>query len=153
MKYKMFAVVALTVTALTADVKAACWCDTAFTGEICLNKQVTSKLNPAYWACRTMIGTFKLLCKGTFCLGRTDALRVQKGVQVDTDCTKKGNEKQCEADIEKMLMGDITDGQKDITNNLTNSLKTAVKEVEKEAKAEADRQAGCYEKTGKACAD
>jgi len=47
----------------------------------------------------------------------------------------------------------VTDAQTEITNQFTGDLKTAAAQVEAEAKAEADRQAKCYENTGKACAD
>ena len=136
MKYKTFIAAALTVTALTADVKAACWCDTAFTGESCLNERVTSKLDPTYWGCRAFIKSIQIVCKGFVCPTSSSAATQQKFTENQKSCTAGENVQACE----NALTQDVTNAESMISTSISTALGQAKSELQSEIDTVAENE-------------
>lgn len=137
MKYKTLAAAAVTIfTTMTADVNAACKCDVWFNGSQKCDEY--SKLNPNYWACRTLFLTISTLCKGTICLGSPNSYDA-KQAKNEQACAKNGNEAACKAELET----DVT--------NFTGDVETTAQQIQATLDKEAAAEAECYEKTGKSC--
>ncbi|MBY0500814.1 MAG: hypothetical protein K2P93_02280 [Alphaproteobacteria bacterium] len=124
------------LAASTANLNADCKCDKWLNGpEIC---KEYSKLNPNYWACRTLFGTMNQVCTAMLCSSRYEG-KLEQNQQA---CKKNGNEKACQDELEKDVNTAVNDMGKDFKDKLPN--------IQAELKKEADNDA-CIETTGKPC--
>ncbi|MBS0271789.1 MAG: hypothetical protein JSR85_04000 [Proteobacteria bacterium] len=144
MKYKTLAAAAVTLfTAMTADVNADCpKCTSWFNGPQTCGRDF-SKLNPQYWACRGLFGTGYVLCAAVIC-GKGDTAAKQ-AINAQA-CEKGGNEAKCQQELEADVTAAISDMGPDLKDAAGQ-----LSAIQAQLKAEADKEAECYEKTGKSC--